>query len=293
MRSLTYTLFTAALLMGCRDSGTPVNSDDLTSAVSDMSTASGDLPPATATTIRELNNLKFPDNTVVRTSGVVISPYLWVDTFAASGTSPASCRFNLFIAQPDAAPTIKDGLRVARSISVFLDGGTPNVATCRTEAGKDAAITAMTALKPGDAVDVSGRFNISGTQQRSIAILGADGIVGKGPAPMPIQPAPVTAAMLTEGTAAAYRDAQGMLVQLRMATVTDSGVPVPAAFKVTTEGNAAKTAINTQYITSGPALDGGTFTAPANGAVLKSVTGIVFPEGMGSVRPRSPAEVER
>lgn len=289
MRSLPATLLAIALACGCRDNSTPAI-DDLTSAVIDMA-QSPDLPASL--TIREINDL--PDNTMVRVTGAVVtSPYLWIDTFAASGTSPASCRFNLFVAQPSAVPALKDGLRVTRSVNVPVDGGSPAVSACRTEAAKDAALTAMGALMPGDAVDVAGRFNVSsGTQQRSLVILNAEGVVSKGRAPAPIVPVVVTSTALTEGTAAAYREAQSMLVQLKTATVTDSGVPVAAAFKVTTDGT-AKTAINTQFITSGPVVpDAGVYTAPPNGTVLKTVTGIVFPEGMGSVRIRNRADIEQ
>mgnify|MGYP000967012126 CR=1 FL=1 len=291
MRSLTSCLILVALCACRNDPNTTPN--DLTSTPVVDQSVSEDLTGAPkAVTIRDLNGGSIGDNTVVATTGVVTSPILWIDTFAASGTSPPSCRFNLFIAQPDAQPTLKDGLRVTRSLSApQSDAGTVSVSACRTLGAADEAYKAMAALKPGDAVEVSGRFNISAnTQQRSLAVTTAAGVVGKGAAPMAPLPATVTSAMLTESDTTAFRAAQSALVRLDNVTVVDSGVASAAAFSATSDGT-AKTPINTQYITT--TLTGDMMYAPpANTTKIKAIVGIVFPEGKGSVRPRNTGDIQ-
>src|SRR4051794_26040686 len=100
----------ACLALALLSVGACRSNDDGSKPESDLAAPGGDMAMQVvrASTIRELNSGTIPDNTMVRITGVVISPRTWIDV----SSDKTSCEYNLYIAQPDQSPTLQDGMLV-------------------------------------------------------------------------------------------------------------------------------------------------------------------------------------
>lgn len=266
----TACLFGAILCVGaCRDTSTPADGavQDLAQpSVTDAAVAVLD------TTIRDLNTAgKVAEKSVVKVTGVVISPTTWIDT------NNATCTFEASIAQPDQTPSLKDGIALYYSKALTgLDGGNASVTKCR-DAFKDIDLLKLTT---GHTVEVTGRFETATggrAGMRQIFLTLGNGAVDKGDAP--VKPAPVVVQVKDLDSAAKLAAAASALVQVNTVKVTDlitgnpigdGGVPV-YGFKFSDASGTATLSLDLNYVR----VSDKTFVPPAKDAMLSSVIGII------------------
>lgn len=269
-RQIKACLLGALLVGGCREQENQMNPVDM--AVGNMPVdMSGQM--MTAMTIRDLNGGKVQTGAMVKVTGVVISPFTWVDTNQA-GTN---CEYHLFVVQPDANPTLNDGIRVYFSKRESDPDMGLNSARCR-DLGKDYEIVKA---KSGALVEVAGRFQ-SNSGYRELFVTGGNGVTDKG---MPTEmPKPVVVEPKQFTNLAMFQAGQSAYVQFK--DVTTDGAEMAFPFRFFLYAGMDKTVrarVATNYLQTQMAG----YMPPADGTEYASVTGIAATLFGGGLWPRS------
>ena len=260
-------VFGALLTCGACQEPT-ITAADLTVVLPDLAMASTRPHP----TIRELNNGTVPTGTKITVSGVIIGPL----TYYELSTDKKSCNYEVFIAQPDPTPTLHDGIVVVLAKSDVAPDMTLSVAKCKT-AGLNEAISA---LVTGHALEINGTYNVTTDGERQVVVTASSDITDQGVAQVKPQPVVLDPKDLPNGNKMVFADAAGALVQFQNVTVSD--INKYQDFMASTDGmNKATVASN--FMTR----QNSTYKAPADGSMLKSITGIVFPDFGGTVWART------
>lgn len=259
---------------GCRGGDTPAQMDLATPpADTDMRAPSEDgPPPLNETTIRDINGLKFKDGDRVKFTGVVTSPKPWA---VAQGRD---CYFFIYVAQPDAAPTLKDGLRVGYLKFGSGDMGASDSA-CRSDAGggPPEMLKAMT----GNKVEITGTVDIANVR-RQVLLTNMMALKDLGPSPDEVKPVDISPADFPRpGTGMMadpkFKESQGALVRLSNVVTSSRRATFPFDFNVSAMAGAPAAGIDTSYLwtidpATGRAAD---FVPPMDGVTYTSITGIV------------------
>jgi hypothetical protein len=265
-----------ALGVGCRDGGTtpPTGTDLSTPPTGDMrmpDDVDGGPPPAEAT-IRDINELKFKHGDRVHLTGVVTSPKPWT---VAQGRD---CYFFIYVGQPDATPTVKDGLRVA--YEKFSSGDMAGSDSyCRSDAS--GGPPEMMKVMVGNKIDITGRVEITAVR-RQVLVTSMTGIKDMGPSNEPVKPVEVNPMDYPRpamgGTpAASFKDNQGALVRFTNVVTSARRTAFPFDFNVAPAAGGTASGIDTSYLwtidpMTGRAAD---YVTPMDGAAYNTVTGIV------------------
>ncbi|MCS6911835.1 MAG: hypothetical protein RMK29_14845 [Myxococcales bacterium] len=262
------------LAMGCRPSTGSVDDSDDLGGFRDAS-----MQMVHDTTVRDLNAGRHPSGTMVRVTGVVISPFTWIDI----SPDQTACRYSAYIAQPAPSPSLADGMHLyfARREMPAPDMGL-NVSRCR-EVARDWPIYTIAS---GHKVEVTGRFEISPAGYRQIFVPGGGGIkdLGMGEA---IQPVEAATRDFVNGNAAAFRDHKAALVRFSNVRVSDSQTMFPYGFKVAPPNQMDKATMTTSYLR----VRTSNYMPPPNDTELASVTGIALPDFGGTVWIRTPQDI--
>ena len=274
----------AALTTGCREDGPPVTNTAMDLAMPE------DLARAAARdfTIRELNsptsNLKAGDR--VHLSGVVISPQTWITSDDKAGF----CYYRVFIMQADGSPTtIRDGVAVTLGLKATF-GDMSRISECSRLAKMDAIGTTMLAVKPGEELEIEGKYSLRGsgaTATRQIDVYKGT-LNDKGPAammPVPLDADPMTYQPAQTGLPQAFADAQGVLVTFANVKVNTRDMMYQDFNASTTDMGGARIATNFLRVANA------SYMSPMNGTTLKSVTGIVTGDFKGTIWPRTEADI--
>ena len=277
-------LAVTALTAGCREDGLVVNNMTMDLAMPE------DLarPVARDLTIRDLNsptsNLKAGDR--VHLTGVVVSPQTWISSDDKAGF----CYYRVFAMQADGSPTtIRDGLAVTLGLKTTF-GDMSRITECSRLAKMDAIGTTMLAVKPGDEVEIEGKYSLRGsgaTATRQIDVYKGT-LNDKGAAammPVPLDADPMTYQPAQTGLPQAFADAQGVLVTFANVKVNTRDMMYQDFNASTTDMGGARIATNFLRVTNA------TYMSPMNGTVLKSVTGIVTGDFKGTIWPRTEADI--
>lgn len=274
----------AALTTGCREDGPPVTNTTMDLAMpEDMARAA-----ARDFTIRELNsptsNLKAGDR--VHLSGVVISPQTWITSDDKAGF----CYYRVFIMQADGSPTtIRDGVAVTLGLKATF-GDMSRISECSRLAKMDAIGTTMLAVKPGEELEIEGKYSLRGsgaTATRQIDVYKGT-LNDKGPAammPVPLDADPMTYQPAQTGLPQAFADAQGVLVTFANVKVNTRDMMYQDFNASTTDMGGARIATNFLRVANA------SYMSPMNGTTLKSVTGIVTGDFKGTIWPRTEADI--
>jgi hypothetical protein len=271
---------------GCRGGDNPADTGMDLSVPSDMAKPAGSIQDVT---IRDLNspNTKLKDGDRVRLSGVVISPRNWITSSAGNSDW---CDYRIFLMQADGSPsTIRDGVAVILSLkTTFTDMS--RLSDCSRVAQADAVATAMTAAKQGDLLQIEGTMShhgsgASATRQVDVykGVINNHGAAQMMPVPVDADPMTYTPQMV--GLAPAFADAQGVLVTFRNVK-TNSRDTMYQDFNAST-GDTGGARIEASYLRAADNM----YMGPADGSMLKSVTGIVTGDYKGTIWPRSPADI--
>jgi hypothetical protein len=260
-------LWLGAACQGQTSSGTGLGDGGTSAGSRDLATPA--LPPATMTTIRQLNQNQLPAGTRVHVEGVVQSP-------VAAGYAvdfDQSCLYELMVVQADPSPTLQDGIAV-RMIQRGVVSG--DMMLRDPDCQQLVAQTSLGKVKRGDAATIEGTLIIAnGLHSIDLGTIGQ--VIGQGKAQTQPQPVVVTAAQLpsapfdTTPPVPPFVSAYGALVQLQ-GVVTSELHAATRTFKVSAAAtDASKTRISTAYL---QILDPN-YQPPADGTPYHAVTGVV------------------
>lgn len=274
----------ATLTAGCREDGPPASTTTMDLAMPD------DLakPMVRDVTIRDLNsptgNLKVGDR--VHFTGVVVTPQTWITSDDKAGF----CYYRVFVMQADGSPTtIRDGMAITLGLKATF-GDMSRITECSRLAKMDAIGTTILAVKPGDELEIEGKFSTRGsgtTATRQIDVYKGT-LNDKGAAammPMPLEADPMTYQPAQMGVPQAFADAQGVLVTFKNVKVNTRDMMYQDFNASTTDMGGARIATNFLRVTNSA------YMSPANGTMLKSVTGIVTGDFKGTIWPRTEADI--
>jgi hypothetical protein len=185
------------------------------------------------------------------------------------------------VVQPDASPTLNDGIRVYFTKKESDPDMGLNSARCR-DLGKDYDIVKA---KSGQLVEVAGRFQTS-NNYRELFVTGGNGITDKGmPAEMP-KPVVVEPRQFTN--LAMFQAAQSAFVQFKDVTTDGAEMAFPFRFYLYAGADkAVRARVSTNYLQ----VQMAGYRPPADGTQYATVTGIAATLFGGGLWPRSASDL--